>query len=65
MKRFCIFLCLLLGVISFDKVESAKYLYCWLRVLNDDKKLVFTASSLAQKAMDYTMSLQEEAEQVA
>tara|TARA_B100000749_G_scaffold276204_1_gene263038 strand:- start:223 stop:363 length:141 start_codon:yes stop_codon:yes gene_type:complete len=33
--------------------------------MSNDKKLVFTASSLAQKAMDYTVSLQEEAEQVA
>ena len=60
-----IFHCLHLGVIAHPKEESAKYLNSWLRTLNDDKKLVFTASSLAQKAMDYTMSLQEEAEQVA
>ena len=60
-----IFHCLHLGVIAYPKEESAKYLNSWLRVLNDDKKLVFTASSLAQKAMDYTVSLQEEAEQVA
>ena len=33
--------------------------------MSNDKKLVFTASSLAQKAMDYTVSLHEEAEQVA
>ena len=60
-----IFHCLHLGVIAYPKEESAKYPNSWLRVLNDDKKLVFTASSLAQKAMDYTVSLQEEAEQVA
>ena len=60
-----IFHCLQLGVIAYPKEESAKYLNSWLRVLNDDKKLVFTASSLAHKAMDYTVSLQEEAEQVA
>ena len=52
-----IFHCLHLGVIAYPKEESAKYLNSWLRVLNDDKKLVFTASSLAQKAMDYTVSL--------
>ena len=33
--------------------------------LDDDCKLVFSANLLAQKAMDYTVSLQEEAEQVA
>ena len=60
-----IFHCLHLGVIAHPKEESAKYLNSWLRTLNDDKKLVFTASSLAQKAMDYTVLLQEEAEQVA
>ena len=60
-----IFHCLHLEVIAHPKEESAKYLNSWLRTLNDDKKLVFTANSLAQKAMDYTMSLQEEAEQVA
>ena len=60
-----IFHCLHLGVIAYPKEGSAKYLNSWLRTLNDDKKLVFTASSLAQKAMDYTVSLQEEAEQVA
>ena len=60
-----IFHCLHLGVIAYSKEESANYLNSWLRTLNDDKKLVFTTSSLAQKAMDYTVSLQEEAEQVA
>ena len=56
-----IFHCLYLGVIAYPKEESAKYLNSWLRVLNDDKKLVFTASSLAQKAMGYNVSSQEEA----
>jgi len=60
-----IFHCLYLGVIAYPKEESAKYLNSWLRTLNDDRKLVFSASSLAQKAMDYTVSFQEEAEQVA
>ena len=60
-----IFHCLHLGVIAYPKEESAKYLNSWLRTLNEDSKLVFSASSLAQKAMDYTVSLQEEAEQVA
>ena len=60
-----IFHCLHLGVIAHPKEESAKYLNSWLRSLNGDSKLVFSASSLAQKAMDYTVSLQEEAEQVA
>ena len=36
-----------------------------LEALDDDCKLVFSANSLALKAMDYTVSLQEEAEQVA
>ena len=54
-----IFYCLHLGMIVYPKEESAKYLNSWLRYLNDDKKLVFSASSLAQKAMDYTVSLQK------
>ena len=36
-----------------------------LESLDDDCKVVFSANLLAQKAMDYTVSLQEEAEQVA
>ena len=52
-------------MIAYSKEESAKYLNSWLRTLNDDKKLVFSASSLAQKAVDYTVSLQEEEVQVA
>ena len=55
-----IFHCLHLWVIACPKEESAKYLNSWLRALNDDKKLIFSASSLAQKAVDYTVSLQEE-----
>ena len=42
-------------MIAYSKEESAKYLNSWLRALNDDKKLVFSASSLAQKAVDYTV----------
>ena len=32
--------------------------YCWLKVLKDDKRAIFTAASHAQKAADYLHSLQ-------
>lgn len=56
-----IFHCLHLGVIAHPKEESTKYLNSWLRPINSDKKLTFSTSSLAQKAMNYNVSSQEEA----
>jgi len=47
-----------------DEMRHDGYIASWLKVLRGDKKAVFTASSLAQKAVDLIDELQE-VEQVA
>lgn len=48
--------------ISTDKAfkNSVAYIQSWLQVLKNDKKFVISASSKAQKAMDYILSFTEE-----
>jgi Zincin-like metallopeptidase len=38
--------------------NHAAYIACWLKVLKDDKRAIFTAASHAQKAADYLHGLQ-------
>ena len=39
------------------QLQHASYIDSWLRALRHDKRLVFTAASLAQKAVDYLLPL--------
>lgn len=37
------------------QLQHASYIASWLKALRDDKRLIFTAASLAQKATDYIL----------
>ena len=48
------FLCSMLEIDSLEiKQNKAAYIQSWLKALDDDKRLVVKAASLAQKAVDY------------
>jgi len=51
------FMCGILGVNDTPRDDHASYLASWLKVLRDDKKAIFKASSAAQKASDYLQTL--------
>lgn len=46
------------GLATLEKGDHAAYIENWLKVLKDDKTILFTASSAASKAVDYLMKLQ-------
>jgi len=48
--------CASTGVTALPRADHAKYIACWLKALHDDKKFIFSASSHAQKAVDYLHS---------
>lgn len=47
------FLCADLGIAPVTPRENAGYIATWLKVLKDDKRAIFTAAALAQKAVDW------------
>ena len=59
------FICASLGIVP--TVRHADYIGSWLQVLQDDKRFVFKAASLASKAADYILKFQkpEQAKAVA
>ncbi|HTN71859.1 MAG TPA: zincin-like metallopeptidase domain-containing protein [Methylomirabilota bacterium] len=52
------FLCADLGITPEVREDHAAYIGSWLKVLKDDKRLIFSAASQAQRATDYLHSLQ-------
>ena len=52
------FLCADLGITPEVREDHAAYIASWLEVLKDDKRLIFSAASQAQRAADYLHSLQ-------
>lgn len=52
------YLAALLGIEPMPEEKHAAYLQSWLKALNDDKRLIFTAASHAQKAVEYVQGLQ-------
>ncbi|TWT35226.1 DNA primase TraC [Posidoniimonas corsicana] len=52
------FLCADLEITPEVREDHASYLASWLEVLKDDKRAIFTAASLASKAVDYLHGLQ-------
>lgn len=52
-------LCMTLGVEKHATPQHAKYLNNWMQAIGEDYKVIFTAISKAQKAIDYLDSLQE------
>lgn len=52
------FLCADLSITPEVVPDHAAYLASWLKVLKDDKRAIFSAASMASKAVDYLHSLQ-------
>ena len=55
------FLCADLGITPEVREDHAAYIASWLKVLKDDKRLIFSAASHAQRAADYLHNLQPKA----
>lgn len=53
------FLCADLGITPETREDHAAYIASWLKVLQDDKRFIFTAASHAQRAADYLTGLQQ------
>jgi antirestriction protein ArdC len=52
------FLCADLQITPEIREDHASYLACWLKVLKQDKRAIFTAASHASKAVDFLHGLQ-------
>lgn len=52
------FLCADLGLELTPREDHAAYIESWLKVLEDDKRFIFTAASYAQRACDFLHSVQ-------
>jgi len=48
-----------LGLTSAPREDHAQYIQSWLRVLKADRRAIFTAASMAQKAADYMIQCAE------
>jgi antirestriction protein ArdC len=54
------FLCADLGLELTPRDDHAAYIESWLKVLRDDKRLIFTAAAHAQRACDFLQRLQSD-----
>lgn len=52
------FLCAGFGIATLEKGDHAGYIESWLKVLKENKQILFTAASEASKAIDYLYTLQ-------
>jgi antirestriction protein ArdC len=52
------FLCAVLGISNEPRDDHASYLAHWLQILQADNRAIFTAATLAQRAVDYLHTLQ-------
>jgi antirestriction protein ArdC len=59
------FLCADLALTPEPGEDHAAYIQSWLKVLNNDKRAIFTAAAHAQRAADFLHSLQETTESEA
>jgi antirestriction protein ArdC len=50
----------LIGTEPTIKKDHAKYLNHWVEILKDDEKAILKAASLAGKAFDFLLNLQEQ-----
>jgi antirestriction protein ArdC len=57
------FLCAEVGVTPEVRDDHAAYLASWLKVLNQDKRAIFTAAAQAQRAADFLRGLRAVAEE--
>ena len=51
------FLCAELGLTPDIRDDHAPYIASWLKVLKDEKRAIFAAAGLAQKAADFLLAL--------
>lgn len=51
------FLCAELGISPEPRIDHARYIESWLRILKDDKRAIFTAAAKANQAVVYLQSL--------
>jgi antirestriction protein ArdC len=56
------YLCSSLGITVQVRKDHAQYIENWLKVLKNDKRAIFTAASLAQKATDFLYGFQPHAQ---
>lgn len=54
------FLCAELQVTNAPRLDHAQYIASWLEMMKGDTKAIFTAASLATRAVEYLMALQPE-----
>lgn len=59
------YLCAHTGVSNEPRADHAEYLAGWLTILKEDKKAIFRAAALAQKAVDHLFDYQEQKESIA
>lgn len=59
------FLCSSLGIENEPRIDHAQYIQNWLTVLKNDKKAIFSAASLATKAMQYILQSEAKPEALA
>lgn len=59
------FICAELGIATEPRQDHASYIASWLKVLRDDKRAIFTASSRAQAAADWMNAKQEKLAEAA
>lgn len=52
------FLCADLAITPEVRDDHAAYLACWLKVLKEDKRAIFSAASHARRAVDFLHGLQ-------
>jgi antirestriction protein ArdC len=55
------FLCADLGLTPEVRADHAAYIASWIKVLKNDKRAIFSAASLAQRAADFLHGLQQSA----
>lgn len=53
------YLCAELEITNTPRPDHAQYIASWLKALKDDKKAIFTAASLASRAVEYLRGLQQ------
>ena len=59
------FMCAYLGISKTPRADHAKYLNAWIQHIEESEKAMTKAFSLAQKAMDCLIVLQEKKAEVA
>ena len=51
------FLCADLGIAPEPREDHASYLACWLEILREDRRAIFSAAAHAQRAVDFLRSV--------